>query len=76
MMRDDDEPRPLTDNEAHAMLDGMARQLVMAHGATTHAETALRAAEQAIILLMLGLLAASDRANGFPATEPPPSREP
>jgi hypothetical protein len=71
-----EEPRPLSDNEAHAMLDGMARQLVMAHGATTHAETALRAAEQAIILLMLGLLAASDRVNDAHSPGPPPAREP
>lgn len=69
-----DEPRPLTDNEAHALLDGMARQLIQCRGATTHAETALRAAEQAIILLMLGVLAVSDRVSGAHSPEPPPSR--
>lgn len=62
--------RPLTDDEAHALLHEAAQLLASGSGVTVHAETALRAAEKTIYLFQLGLIAASDGLPDEPIQPP------
>ncbi|AQS61787.1 hypothetical protein AGRHK599_LOCUS1208 [Rhizobium rhizogenes] len=54
------EKSPLTDNQAHDALLNALSQVKGQKGETVRAETSLRAAEQALTLLSLGLLMASE----------------
>ena len=54
------EKSPLTDNQAHDALLNALSLVKGETGATVRAETSLRAAEQALRLLSLGLLMASE----------------
>lgn len=56
-MRDE---RPLSDNEAHDRLVAAREALGDAPGATMRANTALEAARRALVILQLGLVAASE----------------
>lgn len=54
------EKPPLSDNQAHDALLNALTHVKGQKGATVRAETSLRAAEQALSLLSLGLLMASE----------------
>jgi hypothetical protein len=52
---------PLTDNEAHSLLTETRMMLAQSKGRTVRAETAIRAADKALLLLSLGLLMAAEQ---------------
>jgi len=65
--------QPLSDNEAHDALHEAKAMLASRTGATARSETALRAGEKMLHLLMTGLVLAAETETDDP-TAPPPSR--
>lgn len=57
------EKPPLTDNQAHSVLTEARMMIAQAKGQTARAETALRAADKALLLLSIGLLMAAEEGS-------------
>lgn len=55
--------KPLNDNQVHERLHAALLQLGSAPGKTMHGNTALKSARHALLLLQMGVVAASDVAN-------------
>ena len=54
---------PLTDDEAHTVLTEARMVIAQSKGQTVRAETALRAADRALLILSLGLLMAVEEGS-------------
>lgn len=57
------EKQPLNDTEAHSILTDARMMIARSKGQTVRAETALRAADKALLLLSLGLLMAAEEGS-------------
>jgi hypothetical protein len=68
------EKPPLSDTQAHDLILNALNQFLGRTGETVRAETALRASEKALLLLSLGLLAASETETDDPTSLPPSLR--
>lgn len=69
-----DDPRPLSDDDVHALLVAAVYALGRADGATVRGDTALKAARRALALLQLSLVMAMEAgADQLPGVLPEPS---
>ncbi len=68
--------KPLTDNEAHTLLNEAWQLFSGKTGATVRAETALRTGERALLMLQIGLIAAAEAGTDDPKKPPSSPAQP